>query len=485
MRQNLQAHRYRRTKIVATLGPASSSAAVIAELIQSGVDVFRLNFSHGSIESHLECARLVREAAEQLGVEVALLGDLQGPKIRIRGFRDGGVELEKGAAFALDCSLGQDDGDATAVGSDYDPLPESVQAGDTLLLDDGRIRLTVNKVENTRVSCTVLLGGHLSSRKGLNRLGGGLSASAFTGKDREDATQARALGLDYVAVSFPACGADIEEVRAMLQEHDSEARIIAKIERAEAVANDEVLNGIIAASDGIMVARGDLGVEVGDAQLIGIQKKLIARARAMNRIVITATQMMESMVNSPVPTRAEVFDVANAVLDGTDAVMLSAETATGSFPVETVRAMADTCLGAELQPITRKSGYRINERFEKVDEAIAMSAVYAANHLDDVGGIICLTESGSTPLWMSRLRSGLPIYALSRNVDTLRRMRLYRGVLPILFDAHSDEAEGVTAEAMATLQRRGLSSEGQRFILTHGERFGVGSGTNMLAIITV
>ncbi len=476
---------YRRTKIVATLGPASSSQRIISALVTEGVDVFRLNFSHGDIEAHLERARLVRAAAREQGVEVALLGDLQGPKIRIMGFRDGGVDLARGDAFCIDCDLGPEDGNQEAVGSDYEPLPESVGPGDTLLLDDGRIRLTVESVQGSQVHCRVLLGGHLSSRKGLNRLGGGLAAAAFTSKDRKDARHASELELDYVAVSFPACGADIEEVRALLLEHGSSARIIAKIERAEAVASQEVLDGIIEASDGIMVARGDLGVEIGDAQLIGIQKKLISQARDHNRVVITATQMMESMVHSPVPTRAEVFDVANAVLDGTDAVMLSAETAAGQFPVETVRAMAETCLGAERQRSIQRSRYRIDEGFQRVDEAIAMSAVYAANHLSDVGGIICLTESGSTPLWMSRLRSGLPIYALSRNVDTLRRMRLYRGVQPVLFDAHADEPLGVTMEALETLSRKGLCQSGQRFILTHGDRIGVSQGTNTMTIITV
>ncbi len=476
---------YRRTKIVATLGPASSSSKVITELVSEGVDVFRLNFSHGDMEGHLERARLVREAARKQGVEVALLGDLQGPKIRIAGFRAGGVDLARGDVFCLDCELGAEDGDQHAVGSDYAPLPESVGPGDTLLLDDGRIRLQVEAVQGSQVHCRVLMGGHLSSRKGLNRLGGGLSAAAFTSKDRQDARHAAELELDYVAVSFPACASDIDEVRALLKEHHSTARIIAKIERAEAVASQEVLTGIITASDGVMVARGDLGVEIGDAQLIGIQKKLISQARDHNRVVITATQMMESMVHNPVPTRAEVFDVANAVLDGTDAVMLSAETAAGKYPVETVRAMAETCLGAERQRSIQRSRYRIDEGFQRIDEAIAMSAVYAANHLEEVGGIICLTESGSTPLWMSRLRSGLPIYALSRNVDTLRRMRLYRGVQPVLFDAHTDELLGVMQEALETLKRKNLCDPGQRFIFTHGDRVGVSHGTNTMTIISV
>jgi pyruvate kinase len=485
MTQSLPTRRYRRTKIVATLGPASSSPEMIDALVGAGVDTFRLNFSHGRMEDHYQRAHMAREAASRHGVEVALLGDLQGPKIRIAGFRDGTVELVAGEPFTLDCSLGRDDGDVRTVGVDFPPLPDSVAPGDTLLLDDGRLRLTVTEVDGQRVHCRVLLGGRLSSRKGLNRLGGGLSAPALTAKDHEDIGHARALGLDYVAVSFPARAADVDEARSSLERHGSQARVVAKIERAEAVADDQVLEDIIAAADAIMVARGDLGVEIGDAELIGIQKKLISQARRMNRAVITATQMMESMISSPIPTRAEVFDVANAVLDGTDAVMLSAETATGQYPVETVRAVAETCLGAERQPSTQRSSHRIDRRFGRVDEAIAMSSVYAANHLDNVGGIICLTESGSTPLWMSRLRSGLPIYALSRDVTTLRRVRLFRGVMPVYFDAHSDEPEGAANEAVAVLQRRGLARPGERFILTHGERVGVGSGTNTMTIVTV
>ena len=353
------------------------------------------------------------------------------------------------------------------------------------MLDDGRIRLQVNAIQGRRVICNVLLGGTLSSNKGLNRLGGGLSTPTFTAKDESDITYACALGLDYVAVSFPASAADIKAARVMLERAGSRAGIIAKIERAEAVADDQILDDIIEAADGIMVARGDLGVEIGDAQLIGVQKKLIARARSMNRIVITATQMMESMVNSPVPTRAEVFDVANAVLDGTDAVMLSAETASGNYPIETVRAMAETCVGAERQPHIQQSGHRMGGSFGRIDEAIAMASVYAANHLDSVSGVICLTESGATPLWMSRLRSGLPFYALSRNQDTLRRVKLYRGVTPVLFDAHNDEPAGVVSEALNLLKRRGLADDGDRFIVTHGEKSGVNSGTNTLSIVSV
>ena len=473
----------RRTKIVATLGPASSSAPVVAALIDAGVDVFRLNFSHGQVGEHRARAALVRTLAAAAGREVALLGDLQGPKIRIRSFRDGAVVLREGAAFALDCDLPDGAGDGGAVGVDLASLPGSVAPGDVLILDDGRISLTVAAVRGQRIECTVRMGGRLSDRKGLNRRGGGLSAPALTGRDREDIAHAAEIGLDYLAVSFALSARDIEHARALVQATGSEARIIAKIERAEVVHDEEVLDAMILAADGVMVARGDLGVEVGDAELIGIQKRLIRKARRADRVVITATQMMESMVQNPIPTRAEVFDVANAVLDGTDAVMLSAETASGSYPVETVKAMASTCLGAETYPDVRRSQHRMDRAFTRVDETIAMAAVYAANHLERVAGMVCLTESGTTALRMSRLGSGLPIYALSRHPGIVRRMCLYRGVRPILFDYTACAAGEVAQEAVAELQRRGLVSAGERLILTRGDLLGVGGSTTTLKIV--
>jgi pyruvate kinase len=475
----------RRTKIVATLGPASSSSPTIGALIAAGVDVFRLNFSHGSVEEHRARASLVREHAVRAGREVALLGDLQGPKIRIRSFRDGAVELRPGEAFTLDCGMPDGAGDRHAVGVDLANLPECVAPGDVLILDDGRISLTVSGVQGQRVDCTVRMGGRLSNRKGLNRLGGGLSAPSLTERDREDIAHAAELGLDYLAVSFPLSAADIEHARALLEATGCDARIIAKIERAEVVHDEQVLDAMIRAADGIMVARGDLGVEVGDAALIGIQKRLISKARRADRVVITATQMMESMVQNPVPTRAEVFDVANAVLDGTDAVMLSAETASGSYPVETVSAMAATCVGAETYPDLRRSQHRMDREFTRIDETIAMSAVYAANHLERVAGMVCLTESGTTALRMSRLSSGLPIYALSRDAAIVRRMCLYRGVRPIQFDYTACPPGEVAQEAVNELQRRGLVASGDRLILTRGDLLGVGGSTTTLKIIEI
>ncbi len=474
---------HRRTKIVATLGPASSSPQIIAALVEAGVDVFRLNFSHGNVEDHRDRAREVRAAAARCGHEVALLGDLQGPKIRIRGFREGAVELVAGAAFTLDCDLPADAGDETGVGVDLSSLPESVFPEDVLILDDGRISLVVERVQGSRVECRVRMGGRLSNRKGLNRLGGGLSAPSLTERDLEDIRHAAGLELDYLAVSFPLHAADIHEARQLAVAAGSNARIIAKIERAEVVQDEAVLDAMIEAADGIMVARGDLGVEIGDAALIGAQKMLIRKARRADRIVITATQMMESMVQNPIPTRAEVFDVANAVLDGSDAVMLSAETASGRFPVETVTAMAGTCLGAETWPDVRRSGHRADREFQRVDETIAMAAVYAANHLVGVAGMVCLTESGGTALRMSRMSSGLPIFALSRHAATVRRMSLYRGVIPLVFDYTVFHAADAAAEAVAELRRRGLIHAGDRLIFTRGDLLGVGGSTTTLKII--
>ena len=433
----------RRTKIVATIGPASESADMIARLIGAGVNVFRLNFSHGTARQHTEVARRIRKQAAIAGKYVGILADLQGPKIRISSFRQDSVELSNGDRFRLDLALGAGEGDASGVGLDYEELCSSVSRGDILLLDDGRIRLRVDDVDTTAVDCTVLVGGKLGSRKGINRLGGGLAAPALTAKDLTDIGSLAEVRPDFVAVSFVSSASDIIQTRDLLGEHQLAPSIIAKIERAEVVADEETLNGILRAASGIMVARGDLGVEVGDAQLIGIQKELISRARRMDRVVITATQMMESMISSSMPTRAEVFDVANAVLDGTDAVMLSAETAVGKYPVEVVAAMADAALGAERQAVARTSRYRLERQFSSAQEAIAMSAIYAANHYGNVRGIACLTESGTTPLLMSRLSSGLPIFALSQRGETLQKLCLCRGVIPLHFDASAFDRSSV------------------------------------------
>jgi pyruvate kinase len=458
---------------------------MIARLINAGVDVFRLNFSHGTAEQHARVARRIRKQASIAGKYVGILADLQGPKIRISTFRNDPVELANGDRFRLDLQLGEGEGDVSGVGLDYEDLCSSVSRGDILLLDDGRIRLRVDDVETTAVDCTVVMGGKLGSRKGINRLGGGLAAPALTTKDLTDIKSLAEVRPDFVAVSFVSSASDILQTRELLAEHELSPAIIAKIERAEVVADDEILNSILRASDGIMVARGDLGVEVGDAQLIGIQKELISRARVMDRVVITATQMMESMISSSMPTRAEVFDVANAVLDGTDAVMLSAETAVGQYPVEVVAAMSEAALGAERQASTRTSRYRLDRQFSSAQETIAMSAIYAANHFGQVRGIACLTESGTTPLLMSRLSSGLPIFALGGISETLQKLCLCRGVIPLFFDASAFDQDSVETRAIEFLLDGGYLQKHDSILLTKGAVLGRAGSTNIMKILPV
>ncbi|WP_116368046.1 pyruvate kinase [Parahaliea mediterranea] len=475
----------RRTKIVATIGPGSESEAMLAKLISAGVNVFRLNFSHGSAAHHAEVARRIRKQAAAAGRYVGILADLQGPKIRISTFRDGAVELTSGDTFRLDLDIAEGEGDARGVGLDYRELCDSVTPGDTLLLDDGRLRMQVDAVEHGAVTCTVTQGGKLGSRKGINRLGGGLAAPALTSKDIADIDSLAQVQPDFVAVSFVSSAADIYQTRDLLAQHNLSPAIIAKIERAEVVADEATLNHILEAGFGIMVARGDLGVEVGDAQLIGIQKDLISRARKADRVVITATQMMESMISNPLPTRAEVFDVANAVLDGTDAVMLSAETAVGNYPAEVVHAMADAALGAERHPVARTSRYRLDRQFASAQETIAMSAIYAANHYPNVRGIACLTESGTTPRLMSRLSSGLPIFALSRHSETLQKLCLCRGVVPLYFDAETYGQSDIEARAIEFLRSEGYLQHGDSILLTFGMVMGHPGATNIMKILPV
>ena len=472
----------RRTKIVATLGPASNSEEVIAELIEAGVNVFRLNFSHGSHEDHASAIIKIREQAARRGEHISILGDLQGPKIRLGDIEGGPIQLEEDQSISLTTDPEKVDVGRFCLHVTYQPLPESVSSGDTLLLDDGRIRLQVIEVTGKEVKCKVIQSGELSSRKGINKLGGGLAADAITEKDLVDLQFIIEHELEYVAVSFPSSPEDLEPVKRRLLAEKSQAKIISKIERAEAVASSEALDALIDASDAVMVARGDLGVEIGDSQLIGVQKKIIQHARNANKPVITATQMMESMITEPVPTRAEVFDVANAVLDGTDAVMLSAETATGDFPSKVVKVMAETALGAERHPNTMFSTYRVDQTFDAVDECIAMSTMYAANHLHGISAIICLTESGTTPLLASRINSGLPIYGISRNRNACRRMALYRGVTPLYFDVTQCE-EDIWRATMQLVIDRGELLSGQRVVITGGDLAGEGGSTNSIKIL--
>ena len=475
----------RRTKIVATLGPSTSTPEQLEALVRAGIDVARLNFSHGTADDHRERARLVREIAARQGRFVALMGDLQGPKIRIARFADRQVVLHAGQPFTLSNSHPKDAGDATIVGIDYPELVQDCKPGDELLLDDGRVVLVVDRIADDAVHTTVLVGGSLSNNKGINRRGGGLSAPSLTDKDRADILVAAELKLDYVAVSFPRYGRDIDEPRQLVRAAGSEAWIIAKIERAEAVVDDEALDSLIRASDGVMVARGDLGVEVGDAELVGIQKRIIQHARTLNKVVITATQMMESMISSPLPTRAEVSDVANAVLDYTDAVMLSAESASGQYPVEAVQAMARVCLGAEKHPTTTHSHHRLGETFTRCDETIALAAMYAANHFPGVKAIIALTESGHTPLIMSRIRSGVPIYCYSPHSQTQNRVAMFRGVYTVPFDPSAYDPADLSNAAIDELKKRGRVQPGDWIILTKGDFYRDSGGTNGMKILMV
>ena len=472
----------RRTKIVATLGPATDDPAVLAAMIRAGTDVVRVNFSHGKAEDHARRIENVLVAAASADRYVGVLGDLQGPKIRIERFAQGRITLAEGDAFSLDVSLDPSAGDAKAVGVAYKDLPRDVRAGDVLLLDDGQIVLEVEKVDGPRIHTRVRIGGPLSDQKGINRKGGGLSAGALTDKDRADIRTAAKLGIDFLAVSFARGAPDILEARQLLRDAGGEGSVVAKIERSEAIQN---LPAIIDVSDAVMVARGDLGVEMGYAELTGLQKTIIHQTRNRHRVVITATQMMESMIHSPIPTRAEVSDVSNAVMDGTDAVMLSAETAVGKYPVKAVEAMAEVIRGAEKYQLAHsRVRHRVEGQFQGTDEAIAMAVMYTANHLR-VRAIVALTESGSTPLWMSRIRSDIPIYAFTRHEATRRRVTLYRGVYPVPFDITDTEPRVLYAAVFDQLLRRQLVSIGDLVILTQGELSGVSGGTNAMKIIKV
>lgn len=471
----------RRTKIIATLGPATDEPGVLKGIIEAGSNLVRVNMSHGTRAHHIERIHQSKEIALELGKELGILLDLQGPKIRISRFKEGFIKLKTGARFTLDAHLDPDAGTLETVGLDYKTLPNEVQVKDILLLDDGLVVLEVDSIEKGKIYCSVKLGGRLSNHKGVNRRGGGLTASGLTAKDREDILFAAEMKVDYVAVSFTRSAEDILEARRLLQAAGSRAGVMAKIERVEAV---EALDEIIQSSDAVMVARGDLGVEVGYVELPALQKHIIGRARALDRAVVTATQMMESMVHNPIPTRAEVSDVANAVLEGTDAVMLSAETASGHFPEKAVAMMHDICLAAERQRSAQVSYHRLDCRFTRVDEAIAMAAMYTANHME-TRAILALTETGSTPLWMSRIRSGIPIYGLSRNKDARGRMTLYRGVYPIEFDVTQYPRESVTREAIAELVRLGALQAKDTIVVTKGDIMGDVGSANQMKIVVV
>ena len=473
----------RATKIVATLGPASSDAGLLEKMIIAGVNVVRLNFSHGTAQDHIDRAQMVREAAKRAGREVAIMADLQGPKIRVGKFAQGRVMLEAGAPFVLDASR-TEPGDQDGVGLDYKELPRDTRPGDVLLLNDGLIVLTVDAVRGEAVHTTVKIGGELSNNKGINKQGGGLTAPALTAKDMEDIRTAMGLQADYVAVSFPKNATDMEMARQLCNVAAAPFKhkpgLIAKIERAEAIPR---LEEILKASDGIMVARGDLAVEVGNAVVPALQKKMIRMARDMDKVVITATQMMESMITNPVPTRAEVSDVANAVLDGTDAVMLSAETAAGKYPLETVREMVDICAQAEASAEWDVDTDFVGKTFQRIDQSIALGALFTATHLG-AKALVAMTDSGSTALWMSRRRSQIPIYALTPKVATQRKMALYRNVRPLLMDTSADR-DTALAQAEVHLKQRNIVQSGDVYAITCGEPMGSPGGTNMMKITRV
>ncbi|HEY6281726.1 MAG TPA: pyruvate kinase [Burkholderiales bacterium] len=469
----------RRTKIVATLGPASSEAKVLERMIAAGVDVVRMNFSHGTAQDHLRRAEAVRETARKVGRTVGIVADLQGPKIRIGKFEQGKIMLRSGDRFILDTdgALGNEE----RVGLDYKELPRDVAPGAVLLLDDGRIVLEVKAVRGNEIICSVRHGGVLSNNKGINRQGGGLMAPALTDKDKEDIKTVVQLKADYLAVSFPKSGADMRLARQLLRDAGGHAMLIAKIERAEAIP---ALQEIMDACDGIMVARGDLAVEVGDAAVPALQKRMIRVARGMNKLTITATQMMESMIENPIPTRAEVSDVANAVLDGTDAVMLSAETASGRYPVETVEAMSRICLEAEKSSEIALDRDFLDRVFTRIDQSIAMAALFTAYHLK-VKAIAALTQSGSTALWISRLNCGVPIYALTTETATRHRVSLFRDTYPLMLKYTGLDREQLLREVERELLANGVVREGDLIVLTIGEPIGKSGGTNTMKIIKI
>ena len=473
----------RATKIVATLGPSSNQPDILEKMIAAGVNVVRLNFSHGTAEDHIKLAGLVREAAQRVGREVAIMADLQGPKIRVGKFADGKVMLVGGEKFVLDASR-TEPGDIKGVGLDYKELPRDVKAGDVLLLNDGLIVLTVDSVRGEQVHTTVKQGGLLSNNKGINKQGGGLTAPALTAKDMEDIKTAMSFQADYVAVSFPKNATDMEMARQLCNvaaaPYKHTPGLIAKIERAEAIPK---LDEILRVSDGIMVARGDLAIEVGNAVVPALQKRMIKMARAADKLVITATQMMESMINNPVPTRAEVSDVANAVLDGTDAVMLSAESAAGRFPLETIEEMAKICVEAEKTEYADLEADFTGKTFMRIDQSIAMGALITAHHLG-AKAIVALTDSGSTPLWMSRHDIRVPIYALTPRLATQRKMALFRNVRPLLMDTSADR-DTALEQAEGHLLRRNIVQSGDVYAITCGEPMGAPGGTNMLKICRV
>lgn len=436
----------RRTKILATLGPASAKPAVLEALVAAGLDAARLNFSHGTHDSHAAAFRAVREAAKKAGRAVAILQDLQGPKIRVGKIADPGMEVPTGSRLTI--TTRKCDGANGVVSTEYEDLPKDVRKGDRILLDDGHFELRVVEVRSKDVICDVIDGGLLKSHKGINVPGAALSAGALTAKDREDAIFGLRLGVDFIALSFVRSAKDIEELRALMKKEGKSAPIVAKIEKPQAV---EALDEIVAVADGVMVARGDLGVEVSLEMIPAFQKRIIERANRAGKLVITATQMLESMTENPMPTRAEVTDVANAILDGTDAVMLSGETAVGKYPVETVKRMAAIAEATEDNLFDFTKTVHPATTAEKGDftPSVVRLAGHAAREVDPAA-IVVFTRSGRSARLLSDERPKAPIVAFTSGEETFNRLSLYWGVRP----RHVGEME--STEALLRLGERRL-----------------------------
>ncbi len=475
----------RRTKIVATIGPASRDARTLESLIEAGADVLRLNFSHGDHAQHLEVLRLAREIGRRRGRALALLQDLSGPKIRTGRVRDPeGIELRDGARVTITTDESVV-GTPELISTTYDPLPRDVKPGDRILLDDGNLELRVLRTGETTVECEVVHGGRLKSNKGMNLPGVSLSAPALGEKDRRDLAFGVANGVDYVALSFVRQPSDVAEAKALVAAQGAKIPVIAKIEKREAV---DQLAAVLDAADGVMVARGDLGVELSTEEVPTLQKRIIEAANAAGKVVITATQMLESMIENPRPTRAEASDVANAILDGTDAVMLSAETATGRFPVAAVETMARIAGYTEKHRALRQSPVRrraapVDPAVPLVARSLARVAATVAEELD-CRLIVAFTESGSTARLVSSFRPGAPIVAITRHEDVYRRLALWWGVVPL----HSGFLEITTDEMIlhgqALLKERGLVRTGDTVLMLAGQTHTTGA-TNMLRVHSI
>ena len=470
----------KRTKIISTLGPSTTKPKILTELIAAGTDVFRLNLSHAKIEDAKEIINNLKLSSAKLERPVAIMVDLQGHKIRIKGFSEKEfIDLENNQKFILDTTLNDLEGDDSTVGVTYKDLHKSLKPKDEILLSDGLIKLRINQIKEKKIFTTVLRGGRLLPFQGLNKKGGGLSVKGLTNKDISDLKKAIKLDIDYVAVSFVRNKDDLIAVKKITDKKN--IGLIAKIERNEALEN---IDSILDHSDGILIARGDLGVEIGIELLPAVQDELIAKAMDHDKLVIVATQMMESMKTSRVPTRAEVFDVSNAACSGVDAIMLSAETAVGKYPAEVVQEASRICDIAEKTSSKKIKIADSGDRFSKIDQIIAMAAVYGADR-SNVKAIAALTETGSTPLWMSRIQSSIPIYAMTVNERTSRRICLYRGVYSIRLEKVEHDHARANKQVIKLMQKQGAVKKGDLVIITKGDLMGTSGGTNALKIVEV